>query len=122
MLVPNMEFDIMWGDEKTGHLKIENDEIVIAEQYDCELYKQFLPLKGYELNLGVLARLFESRCWERSRANIDEILAKLGLDSYNPFQIILKTRGVDFDDKMWFRFKGEENLKWVDVNPRKGLG
>lgn len=118
MLIPDMDFDIMWENEKVGHICIKDEKIVDATQYECENYKRFLPY--CPITMGLLASLFESRCWDRNRANIDEILEKMGLDSYNPFQIVLQTRGRDFDDKQWFRFKGE-TLRWEDVDPRKGL-
>ena len=116
--IPDMDFDIMWWNEKVGHICIKDEEIVCAEQYDCDVYKRFLPY--CKITIPLLSRLFESRCWDRNRAEIDDILSMLGLSSYNPFQIILKTRGVDFDDRLWFRFKGEENLSWEDdINPRR---
>ncbi|MBQ4523216.1 MAG: hypothetical protein IJA10_09730 [Lachnospiraceae bacterium] len=115
--IPDMDFDIMWLDEKVGHICIKDEEIVDAEQYDCENYKRFLPY--CHITIALLSRLLQSRCWDKNRANINEILSELGLNSYNPFEIVKKTRGIDYDDKFWFRFKGEESLCWDDVDPRR---
>ena len=117
--IPDMDFDIMWLNEKVGHICIKDEEIVSAEQYDCDTHKRFLPY--CEVTIPLLSRLLESRCWDRNRANIDEILEKLGLSSYNPFKIVLKTHGVDYDDKLWFRFTGEKCLSWEDVDPRRDI-
>lgn len=114
--IPDMDFDIMWHNEKIGHICIKDEEIIDATQYDCDIYKRFLPYCS--ITISLLSRLFESRCWDRNRADIDDLLLLLGLDSYNPFRIVEKTRGVDYDDRLWFRFKGEENLCWEDINPR----
>ena len=49
----------------------------------------------------------ESRCYPRSRADIDNILSMLGLDSYDPMQIIMKTQGRTTDDNQWIRVYGK---------------
>lgn len=43
----------------------------------------------------------ESRCFPRTRANLKEILRDIGLDSYDPLQIIEKTGGRMAEDKLW---------------------
>ena len=116
MLVPDLDLDIMWKDEEVGHICIKDEKIVKVVQYECDNYKRFIP--DCPITLHLLADLFEKRCWERDRADINKILDKLGLSSYNPFKIIQVTHGVDYDDYQWFRFKGE-NLTWKDVDPRR---
>lgn len=63
----------------------------------------------YQLN-----KILELRCWDRGRADINEILAHLGLKDYNPYEIVKKTHGVSWNDYIWFRFPGE-NLTSKDV-------
>lgn len=41
------------------------------------------------------------RCFPRSRANLKEILRDIGVDSYDPLQIIEKTDGRMAEDKQW---------------------
>lgn len=117
--IPDMDFDIMFADEYIGHIKIENEKIVEYSQKDLnkhENYKRFIPM--CPLTIGMLAELLEMRCWDRNRANIRDILKALGLKEYNPFKIVMKTHGVDYDDKLWFRFKGE-TITWKDVDPKR---
>ena len=52
----------------------------------------------------ILHRAFgivESRCFPRTRAHVKEILRSMGLDSYDPLQIIEKTGGRMAEDKQW---------------------
>lgn len=48
----------------------------------------------------------ESRCFPRSREDIGNVLALMGLDSYDPMQIIRKTQGRISDDSQWIRVYG----------------
>ena len=47
----------------------------------------------------------ESRCFPRSRQNLKELLSDMGLDSYDPLQIIEKTQGRTYDDFQWIKTK-----------------
>lgn len=113
--IPDLEFDVLWEDQKIGYVCIKDEQIKEAVQYECDNAIRFLPM--CEITIPLMAQLLEARCWDRNRANINEILAKLGLSCYNPFEIVKHTHGTDYDDKLWFRFKGED-LSWQDVDPR----
>lgn len=117
MIVPDMEFDIMWEDKKIGHVKIEDEKVVCAEQDECKPWERLLPMVD-KIDIPLMSRMLELRCWERGRDDIREILDYLGIEDYNPFLIVQKTHGTDYDDKQWLRFKGE-TLTWADVNPRR---
>ena len=58
----------------------------------------------YRMFLGFL----ESRCPERNRDNIKELLDNWGLVEFDPLGIVRKTHGLMFDDWTWIRFEGEE--------------
>ena len=45
------------------------------------------------------------RCFPKTRGNIKSILKDLKLDSYDPLQIIEKTKGKTADDNLWLKFK-----------------
>ena len=47
----------------------------------------------------------EDRCVPRTRGNIKQILSGLGIDSYDPLQIIEKTQGRLSDDDMWLKIR-----------------
>lgn len=52
----------------------------------------------------------ESRCFPRSRALKKTILSKLGIDSYDTFQIIEKTKGRTADDNQYIKFTCKRRL------------
>lgn len=45
----------------------------------------------------------ESRCFPRMRPDIKLILKKMGVDSYDPYQMICRTQGRTYDDNQWIR-------------------
>ena len=47
----------------------------------------------------------EDRCFSKSRGDRKSVLRALGLDSYDPFQIIEQTKGKTYEDSQWMRFK-----------------
>ena len=47
-----------------------------------------------------------SRCFPRTRPDIKLILRKIGVDSYDPYQIICRTQGRTYDDDQWIRIAG----------------
>lgn len=53
----------------------------------------------------------ESRCFPQSRAELKNVLRDIGLDSYDPLQIIEKTGGRMAEDKQWIEivdFRGQD--------------
>lgn len=56
----------------------------------------------------------ESRCMPRSRYGIKEELKSMGLDSYDPFQIIGKTAGRVYGDSQWLRRLEGSQLEQYD--------
>lgn len=45
----------------------------------------------------------ESRCFPKSRGDRKTLLNILGLDSYDPIQIIEKTKGKTYEDNQWMK-------------------
>lgn len=52
----------------------------------------------------------ENRCFPRSRALRKTILSKIGVDSYDPLQILEKTKGKCADDNQYIRFKSKGRI------------
>ena len=46
----------------------------------------------------------KDRCFSSTRGNAKEILKELQLTSYDPLQIVEKTRGRTAEDNMWLKF------------------
>lgn len=64
----------------------------VREKPDWEDYQEFL----------------ESRCMPRTRYGIREELRNLGVDSYDPFQIVEKTEGRVYGDGQWLKRMSKE--------------
>ncbi len=48
--------------------------------------------------------LLEERCWDRNRPDIGLILDTLGLQAYDPVDIVRKTHGLKHCDYIWLKF------------------
>lgn len=58
----------------------------------------------------------EERCMPRTRYGIREELKDMGLDIYDPFQIVEKTKGRVYGDSQWIRkLKSEEVKKYDEI-------
>jgi len=79
------------------------------------------PFYGGRVDRERIYQFFQRRCFEESRSDREEILEALGLDEYNPYEIVRKTHGATYDDFLRVRFEGEEHLRWKDVKIREGL-
>lgn len=110
------EIVAFWRDEVTAIVKIEKNTAHI-ERLTNDPMKQFFPPID-SMNLAALSELFETRCWDRGRADIDDILHHLGLKEYEPMEIVKRTFGVSYNDCKWFKFE-PNNLQWENVCPRR---
>ena len=61
---------------------------------------------------------FETRCFLRTREDVQFQLEALGLTEYSPYNIVRKTNGVLFEGTYWIRWADMPGLVWDDVNPR----
>lgn len=91
---------------ETVNAKVYTDDPVympfgINKTPDFEDYKLFL----------------ESRCFPKERHNAKQLLDDLDIQYYEPFYIIQKTHGLQFEDYCWIRFKGEF-IKYADIKIR----
>ena len=85
----------IYADFRTETIRIENhtDDILhrafgIKENPTWEDFEYFL----------------EDRCFPRTRDKLKLVLKEIGLDYYDPLQIIRKTAGRLTDDKQWIEF------------------
>lgn len=53
----------------------------------------------------------------REGTSLKQYLEDLGLDEYNPYEIVRLTHGVMWEDNMWLKFPGED-VSWKDVRVR----
>lgn len=108
------DFSVYWENEKTADVKILENQALI-KRYSKNPAKQIFAKD--EFSLYELGDILSWRCWDKKRENIEKYLFKLGLTEYDPYKICRKTHGVMFQDKIWFKYEGE-NISWEDVKCR----
>lgn len=108
------DFSVFWEDEKTADVTLSENQAHIR-RYTTNPVKQIFA--SDTISLFELGEILKWRCWDANRENIEKYLYKLGLTEFNPYKICRKTHGVMFQDKIWFKYKGE-NLSWNDVKCR----
>ena len=47
----------------------------------------------------------QDRCFPKTRGNVKSVLTKMGLQDYDPLQIIEKTHGRTAEDDLWLKFQ-----------------
>ena len=104
-IVDSLLFEVYWKDEITARVYARGSDVIISRFTDNPGKQLFAEKKMTRYQLG---RIFELRCWEKDRPDINGILEYLGLDEYNPYEIVKKTHGVSCNDYIWFRFPGEK--------------
>ncbi len=110
-IMNEFSFEVYWKDEITARVYVKKKEVIISRYSENPGKQLFAEKKMTRYQLG---KILEMRCWEKGRADINEILKHLGLTEYNPYEIVRKTHGVSYNDFIWFRFPGE-NLTSKDV-------
>lgn len=121
-MIDYTKFDVMWMDEVIAKVDLKpkaNKLPYVVNYIDC-FNKQFSPNMEGHITLEEFDRWLKWRTFPPTRVNADELLASLGLTTFNRWEIVQKTHGVMADDEIWLRFKGEE-LKHRDVCLRKEL-
>lgn len=104
-MINHYTFEVYWKDEITARVYVKEKEVIVSKFTDHPLKQLFAEKKmtRYQLN-----QILELRCWERGRADINDLLKNIGLTEYNPQEIVRKTHGVSFNDFIWIRFPGEK--------------
>ncbi|WEG19268.1 hypothetical protein PQ478_21520 (plasmid) [Alkalihalophilus pseudofirmus] len=121
-MIDYFKFDVMFFDEVIAYvdLKPSGSDKPYVINYIEGFNKQFSPKPEGNITIVELEKWLKWRVFPETRVNADELLAALGLNSYNRWAIVRKTHGVMADDEIWLRFKGE-TLKHRDVTLRKSL-
>ncbi len=104
-ILDNFSFEVYWKDDITARVYVKGKNVTVSRFTENPGKQLFAEKKMTRYQLG---KIFEMRCWERERADINEILGNLGLKEYNPYEIVRKTHGVSYNDYIWFRFPGEQ--------------
>lgn len=110
-----LSFCAYWKDELVTKVEVKGN-IVYAVRFVVHPVKQIFY--SDKMDIYQLSQIFEDRCWERNRADINEILKQLGLKYYDPLEIVKKTHGVSYNDFLWFQFEGE-NYCYEDMKTKR---
>lgn len=80
-----------------------NERVTIKNRTDDILHRAFGVVENptWQQFQGFL----EDRCFPKTRGNMKNVLRELNLDSYDPLQIVERTRGRTADDNLWLKFK-----------------
>lgn len=106
-----LQFSTYWKNDLVAKVEVQGTEVDVT-RFVLHPVKQIFYAD--RLNIFQLSQIFEDRCWEKGRADINEILRKLGLKYYDPLEIVKKTHGVSYNDFLWFQFMGE-NFRYEDI-------
>ena len=101
----SMKIDYMFKTSvcTTIYVDFKNEKINIVNKTDDILHRAF----GRKENptWQDFLDFISDRCFSESRGDRKAVLKALGIDSYDPIQIIEKTRGKTYEDRQWMRFK-----------------
>lgn len=114
-IIPDYAFEVYWKDELVTRVQVLKSKVKIS-RYTLHPAKQIFSEQvntQYQVN-----KILEMRCFEKGRSDVKEKLSALGIDEYNPYEIVKKTHGVSYNDYLWFRFP-KEKLTSKDVLVRK---
>lgn len=96
---------IINGDKTVEYFKLTNEPMKAPFAFNYPTYEQVM-------------NFIKTRCVTQARDNIAEYLESLGLEQYDPIEIIKKTHGAMAHDFMWFKIDNEE-ITWKEVAIRE---
>jgi len=103
-----LRFQYMERDQVTADVQVDYEtKTVIYTPHTKDIYA--LPF-GTRMNptIADVSRFFQSRCFPKERRNCKQLLEDLGLEEYNPLEIVKKTHGRQLEDYCWIKFEGEK--------------
>lgn len=80
-----------------------NERVTIKNRTDDILYRAFGVVENPTWQQ--FQEFLEDRCFPKTRGNMKAVLKELNIDSYDPLQIVERTRGRTADDNLWLKFK-----------------
>lgn len=109
-------FDYMDEDTVCSHVDVLSNMSFRVQNYTDDIFKTAFG-KISDRGINTLWDFFEDRCCPPTRVKIKEdVLDKLGLESYDPIAIARYSHGVLTDDHQWIKFNSDDpNLCWDDV-------
>lgn len=109
-------FMVMYKNEEVAfvHVSADHKEVSIKKIMPDGMKQVF---NGSKLDLERVYSFLKERCFEDGYTDLENVLAKVGMTSNNPWEWNRKTHGVTWEDYFWVKFEGE-NIVWEDVKWR----
>ena len=122
IIAPHLSFDDFIKNKKSaGHnlllLEFYNGDI-LCTKICADYTEQNLAVENHTENLVKTAfgnnqtpswqdfeNFLEERCIPRSRSGLREYIETIGVEEYNPLEIIKKTQGIMAEDNQWIRLE-----------------
>ncbi len=117
-ILEDYTFEVYWKDEITARVYVRGADVTVSRFTEHPLRQLFAKNK---MTRHQLNNILTSRCWDKGRPDIGQLLEKIGLEHYAPREIVRRTHGVSYNDFIWFRFPGEEITSGDVLVKRGGL-
>lgn len=70
-------------------------------------------------SLADIEKFLESRCFDRTRDDTDQLLKRYQLSAYHPLSICKKSYGRKMEDMVWIRFDDMETVTYDNIKLRR---
>ena len=101
-----LEFDYMFKDTVCTHVWVNWDTGEVRRE-DFVDNVDYTVFGVNEPCIDELLEFFEDRTYPPTRPDIDEICEAYGVNGYNPYEMCLVSKGRQWHDYFWIRFKGD---------------
>lgn len=105
----DLVFDVMFENIKTAHVEVKNNQVMVQSFSDNPFMQPFQMKKP---NMFHIHDFFVDRWFEPCRPDYQKLCDAVGVPSKNIYEIVRKTHGICYEDQLWVRFEGEEDLEW----------
>lgn len=109
----DMIFDVMFKEMKTAHVEVKNNQVKV-DSYSNNPFMQ--PFQMKNPNMFDVHEFFVDRWFEPIRPDYQQLCDAVGVPDKNIYKIVRKTHGICYEDLLWVRFEGEENLTWEELS------
>lgn len=105
-------YHIFYKDELVMDVSFDSNTLII-KKYTDNVFKLPFVTESREC----FHSFIKSRCYEDGRADLSEILAKVGMKTNNPYEWVEKTHGLNYADFFWIKLDGD-NTTYDEVKIR----
>jgi len=110
------KFSTYWKNEHTSDVVVSADRKTVKYiKYVSEVPK--VPYLFDNPSVEQIYDFLETRCMPKGRTQMEEYLSSLGLEEYNPWEIVKHTHAVMWEDYLWIKFP-DEDVTWDEAKVR----